>query len=334
MSGMTLSTDGTVRWGILGTGWIADLFAQDLRLVADAELVAVGSRSQESADRFGVEHDVARCYPSYAELVTDPDVDAVYVASPHPSHHADTLLAIGAGKAVLCEKPFTMDAAQARDLVSAAQARGTFLMEAMWTRFLPHMVRVRELLAAGVLGELRSVYADHGQWFAPDPSHRLFDPELGGGALLDLGIYPVSFASMVLGPPSRVTAVSDPAFTGVDGQTSILLQHRGGAHAVLTCTLEAASPVTAVIVGTEARLEIDRTWYAPTTFRVTTREGEVTEYAEPSELRGMQHEASEVGRCLRAGLLESPVMPLAETVSIMATLDEVRSQIGLSYPGE
>jgi predicted dehydrogenase len=322
------------RWGILGTGWIASLFATDLALLPDARLVAVGSRTQARADEFSLEFGGVRGYPTYAELVADPEVDAVYVASPHPSHHEDVLLAIEAGKAVICEKPFTLNAAQARELVDAARARGTFLMEAMWTRFLPHMVRVRELLAAGAVGEVRAVYADHGQWFERNREHRLFAPDLGGGALLDLGVYPISFASMVLGTPSRVTAVSDPAFTGVDGQTSILLQHNGGAHAVLTCTLEAASPVTATIVGTDARIEIDRTWYAPTTFRLVTRDGAVTEYAEPCAPRGMQHEAAEVTRCLRAGLLESPLMPLDETVAIMATMDEARAQIGLTYPGE
>jgi predicted dehydrogenase len=314
------------------------MFATDLALLPDARLVAVGSRSQGRAEAFAAEFggpaEGVRGFASYADLVADPEVDAVYVATPHPSHHADVLLAIEAGKAVLCEKPFTMTAAEAQELVDAARARGTFLMEAMWTRFLPHIQKVRELLAAGVLGDVRSVYADHGQWFERDAEHRLFAPELGGGALLDLGVYPISFASMVLGTPAKVTAVSDPTFTGVDGQTSVLLQHNGGAHAVLTCTLEAASPVTAAIVGTEARIEIDRTWYAPTTFRVVTRDGEVTEYAEPCAPRGMQHEAAEVGRCLRAGLLESPVLPLDETVAIMATIDQVRAQIGLTYPGE
>jgi predicted dehydrogenase len=330
----SVSSEGRTRWGILGTGWIASMFATDLALLPDAELVAVGSRTQDRADAFVREFGGGRAHPSYADLVADPEVDAVYVASPHPSHHADVLLAIEAGKAVLCEKPFTLNAGQARELVAATQANGTFLMEAMWTRFLPHTVRIRELLAAGALGEVRAVYADHGQWFERDAEHRLFAPELGGGALLDLGVYPISFASMVLGPPSRVTAVSDPTFTGVDGQTSILLQHNGGAHAVLTCTLEAASPVTAAIVGTEARIEIDRTWYAPTTFRLVTRDGEVSEYAEECAPRGMQHEAAEVGRCLRAGLLESPELTLDETVSIMATMDEVRAQIGLTYAGE
>jgi predicted dehydrogenase len=331
---MTEPATAPLRWGIMGTGWIASEFASDLELLDDAELVAVGSRSQSTADAFGAKHGVQRCYPTYAELAADPDVDAVYVASPHPMHADDTLLAIEAGKAVLCEKPFTVTASQARELVAAAAAHGTFLMEAMWTRFLPHIVRVRELLAAGALGEIRTVIADHGQRFEFDPASRGFAPELGGGALLDLGVYPVSLASMVLGTPSKVTAVSDPTVTGVDMQTSMLLQHPGGAHAVLTCTMEADSPVTATIVGTKARIEIDSTWYAPTTFRVISNDGDVTEYDEPSQGRGMQFEAAEVALGVRSGWLESPVLPLAETVAIMATMDEVRAQIGLRYPGE
>jgi predicted dehydrogenase len=324
----------TTRWGILGTGWIASEFASDLTLLDDAELVAVGSRSQQSADSFGDRFAVERRYPTYADLVADPAVDAVYVASPHPMHAQDCLLAIEAGKAVLCEKPFTVNARQAREVVAAARANGTFLMEAMWTRYLPHMVRVRELIAAGALGDVRAVYADHGQQFEVDRESRLFAPGLGGGALLDLGVYPVSLASMVLGRPSGIVAASDAAETGVDSQTSMLLQHADGAHAVLTCTMEAVSPVTAAIVGTDARIEIDRTWYAPTTFRVVTSDGETTEYDEPWQGRGMQYEAAEVGRCLREGRLESEVMPLDESVEIMVTMDSVRRQIGLTYPGE
>jgi predicted dehydrogenase len=328
-----LAGGAPLRWGILGTGGIAARFAQDLSL-AHAELLAVGSRAQATADAFGQAHGVPRRYPTYAELVADPDIEAIYVSTPHPMHRDDALLAIEAGKAVLCEKSFTVNAAQAQELVDAAAARGTFLMEAMWTRFLPHMVKLREVLASGVLGDVRAVYADHGQWFPQNAEHRLFNRELGGGALLDLGVYPISFASMVLGTPSRVTAVSDPTFTGVDGQTSLLMQHPGGAQAVLTCTLEARSSTTATVVGTDGRIEIDSVWYQPTTFRVVTRAGDVTEYDEPCEPRGMQHEADEVARCVRAGRLESPVLPLAESVAIMATMDDARAQIGLTYPGE
>jgi predicted dehydrogenase len=323
-----------VRWGVVGTGGIASTFVRDLRLLPDAVAVAVGSRRQATADRFAEEHGVERAHPSYEALVDDAGVDVVYVATPHPGHHAAARLAIEAGKAVLVEKPFTMDASEATDLVTAARSRGVFLMEAMWTRFLPHVVRLRELLATGSLGQVRVVSAEHGQWFAPDASHRLYDPRLGGGALLDLGIYPVSFASMVLGTPRRVTAVSEPAFTGVDATTSILLEHAGGAHAVLTTTLAAVGANRASVVGEDARVEIDRVWYSPTTFSVVGRDGTVRErYDDPHEGHGLRHEAAEVGRCLREGRLESDVMPLDETVAIMGTLDEVRRQIGLTYPG-
>lgn len=322
----------TIRWGVIGTGGIASAFTRAVGLLDGTEVVAVGSRSREGADRFAAEHGLRRAHPAYASLVSDDAVDAVYVATPHPGHHDAALLAIEAGKAVLVEKPFTMDAAEAASLVAAARARGVFLMEAMWSRFVPHMARVRELLASGELGDVRAVIADHGQWFADDPTHRLFAPTLGGGALLDLGVYPVSFASMVLGTPARVTAVSDAAGTGVDATTSIVLQHEGGAHAVLTTTLSAVSPTRAAIVGTEARVEIGSPFYAVPSVTVTRRDGSVEGGDEPRESHGLRYEAAEVVRCLREGLLESDLMPLDETVSIMGTLDEVRRQIGLVYP--
>jgi predicted dehydrogenase len=322
-----------IRWGILATGLIARLFAKDLALLPDAELVAVGSRTQESADAFGDELGVVHRHGSYQALVEDPDVDVIYIATPHPGHHATALAAIEAGKSVLVEKPFTMDAAEAAELIDAAREHGVFLMEAMWTRFLPHVVRLREILAAGTLGDLVVVTAEHGQYFDHDPEFRLFAPELGGGALLDLGIYPLSFASMVLGTPRKITAVSDPAFTGVDATTSMILQHDGGAHAVLTTTSYAATENAAAINGTKARIQIAGTFYVPTTFTVVARDGEVLEtYDEPVAGRGMQYQAAEVHRCLRAGLRESPTLPLSETLSIMQTMDEIRRQIGLTYP--
>ncbi|MGH8860470.1 MAG: Gfo/Idh/MocA family protein, partial [Jatrophihabitantaceae bacterium] len=269
---------------------------------------------------------------SYEALVADPDVDDVYVSPPHPFHHAATMLALRAGKAVLCEKPFAMSFAEASEMVATARSSGTLLVEAMWTRFLPTMVRVREILAAGTLGPVVYLTAEHGQWFAQDPTHRLFAPSLGGGALLDLGVYPVSFAHMVLGAPDRITAVGDPALTGVDRTTSAILQYETGAHAVLTTTLAAASSNRAVIHGAEARLELDGWFYTPTSFRVVARDGTVLERCEPpAGGRGMEHEAIEVGRCLAEGLTESPVMPLDDTLAVMSTLDEIRRQIGLDY---
>ena len=211
-----------LRWGVIGTGLIAGVFAGDLELTDSGRVVAVGSRQIESAERFAQRFDVPNRHASYRALVEDPHVEAVYVATPHPMHRDDALLALRAGKPVLVEKPFTMNASEAREVVAAAREAGLFLMEAMWTRFLPHIEQVRRLLATGVLGEIVSLSADHGQWFERDPQTRFFSPALGGGALLDLGVYVVSFASMVLGTPERIVAIDDPAFTGVDGQTSML----------------------------------------------------------------------------------------------------------------
>jgi predicted dehydrogenase len=319
-------TVGPLRWGILGTGGIAHTFAEDLRLTDSGVVAAVGSRSQESADRFADEFGVEARHPSYAALVADPAVDVVYVATPHPSHRENAILALRAGKPVLVEKPFAMNAAEAAEIVAVAREEELFAMEAMWTRFLPHIAQVREWLAAGALGEIVTVTADHGQWFAEDPGFRLFAPELGGGALLDLGIYPVSFASMVLGPPDRIAAVVDPAFTGVDAQTSMAFGYASGAQAVLTCTLRAKSPTRAAIVGTEARIEIDGDFYAPATVTLLPRDGEPTRIESTDEGRGLRHQADEVARRLAAGELESPLMSPDESIAIMETMDAVQAR--------
>lgn len=334
MSLGTTPPDSPIRWGILGTGSIASDFAGDLPLLADAEVVAVGSRSQSGADAFADRFGIPRRHGSYAALAGDPEVDAVYVAVPHPVHYQGAMTAIRAGRNVLVEKPFTLNATQARGLVAAAREAGVFLMEAMWTRFLPHMIEIRDLVAAGVLGDVRTVTADLGVGFARDPESRIFAPELGGGALLDLGVYPVSFASMVLGAPITITAVSDPAFTGVDAQTSILLRYASGGHAVLTTTLEARSAARATIVGTDARIEIDSMFFRPTSFSLIFPDGTIDRHEHTPIGLGLRYEAAEVGRCIRAGLQESPAMPLDESVQVMETLDEIRRQIHLVYPQE
>jgi predicted dehydrogenase len=313
-----------VRWGIMGTGGIAGAFAQDLALTDSGVVSAVGSRSKDSADRFADRLGIGTRHGSYAELANDPGVDVVYVATPHPMHHGNALLALRAGKPVLVEKPFTMNAAEARELVRVAKERDLFLMEAMWTRFLPKIRRVRDLLPQ--LGEIVTVIADHGQWFAEDPDFRLFAPALGGGALLDLGVYPVSFASMILGTPSRVASMVAPAFTGVDAQTSMLFGYDSGAQAVLTCTLRAVGPTAATIVGTEGRIEIDGPFYAPGSFTLVPRGGEPARFEYADEGRGLRHQADEVAVRLAAGDTESPVMPLSETVSIMETMDKVLAE--------
>ena len=315
-----------MRWGILGTGGIARSFADDLRLTDSGVVVAVGSRSHASADRFADEFGIENRHGSYESLVADPEVDVIYVATPHPMHHDNAILALRAGKHVLVEKPFTMNAAQARAVIQVARERGLFAMEAMWTRFLPHVAVIRDWLARGLLGDVVTVTADHGQWFAEDAGFRLFAPELGGGALLDLGVYPVSFASRVLGAPSRVVSMSDPAFTGVDAQTSMLFGYDSGAQAVLTCTLRAKSPTRAAIVGTDARIEVEGDFYAPAAVTLRPRKGDPIRVESVHEGRGLRHQADEVARRLAAGDLESPLMPLDETISIMQTMDQVLAQ--------
>jgi predicted dehydrogenase len=323
-----------VRWGVVGTGGIAAAFATDVQLLPEAEIVAVGSRTRAAAEAFADRFAIPRRHDSYAALVADDDIDAVYIATPHPGHRPHGLLAIRAGKAVLVEKPFAMNAAETRELIAEARERRTFLMEAMWTRFLPHVVRVRELVAAGRLGEIRSLTADFGGWFAPDDTHRSFAPELGGGALLDLGVYPVSFASMLFGRPERVTAVGRHTSTGVDAQTGMLLEYAGGQMATLFTTLETNTANRASINGTLARIEIEGDFFAPANFRLIGRDGSTEVYATPHQGRGLRHQVAEVGRCLRAGLTESPVLPLSETESIMETLDEIRLQIGVRYAAD
>jgi predicted dehydrogenase len=312
-----------LRWGILGTGNIAHTFASDLQFLDEGMVTAVGSRSRSSADAFGDEFGVPLCFDSYEALVDSDQVDVVYVATPHPMHFANAMLALDSDKPVLVEKAFTMSADEARALVAAARAKNLFLMEAMWTRFLPHMVAVRALISEGALGEIVTVEADHGQWFAPDPTSRLFARELGGGALLDLGVYPVSFASMVLGPPDRLTALVDPAFSGVDGQASMLFGYASGAHAVLTCTSRARTATRACISGTKARVEIDGDFYAPSAFTLITRDGDEQRYDFPRRGHGLYYQAQEVAKCLGEGRVESDLMPLDESISVMATLERV-----------
>lgn len=329
-----MTAETPLRWGILGTGNIAAKFASDLALSECGELVAIGSRSADRARTFAERTSAPRLYANHADLLSAPDIDAVYIAVPHSAHRDVALEAIESGKAVLVEKPFTLNRSQADELVSLARSRGVFLMEAMWTRFLPHMARLRALLSDGRLGDIRLVTAEHGIWFNHNPSHRMFDPHLGGGALLDLGVYPVSFASMVLGEPSSVTACGQFGDTGVDAQTSAVLHYEQGRQVVATSTMQAWLPNRATIAGTDARIDIDGMWYRATSFTLTERSGAVERYDFPIEGTGLRFQTEEVSRCVRNGLLESSVMPLDESCRIMGILDEIRTQIGLRYPGE
>jgi predicted dehydrogenase len=323
-----------LRWGILGTGGIARLFTSDLNLT-DRAVTAVGSRTQQSADAFASAFGIPRAHGSYEALAADPEVDVIYVSTPHPFHAEGARLALEHGKHVLVEKPFTLNAAEARAVVDLAAAKGLVVLEAMWTRWLPHMVRVRELLASGALGEVRAVLADHDQKLPVNPEHRLQNPALGGGALLDLGIYPVSFAWDVFGAPSSVHAISSPTATGVDRQTAIIFGYPGGEQAVLHTQLDARGPSTAAIIGTEARIQIDPVWYTPTSFSLIDPSDAVVErFEQEVPGRGMQFQAFELERLVAEGATGGEVLPPEQSVAIMGTLDEIRRQIGLRYPGE
>lgn len=321
-----------LRWGVLGAGLIAGLFVADLR-TAGLTVAAVGSRTLPSAAAFAAEHALSRVHASYAALCEDPDVDIVYVATPNVLHRENALQAIAAGKHVLVEKPFAMDRTQAREIVDAARATGVVVMEAMWTRFLPHMARVRELVRTGSLGDVRTVTADHDQRLSADPTHRINDLALGGGALLDLGVYPISFAVDLLGLPTSVQAHATMTSTGVDQQTSVLMGHAGGRQSVSHSAIDTPGPVRAAVLGTDARIELAPWWYNATGFIVRDAEDRVLEtFSRPVVGRGMQYEAIELERVIREGLPESPLMPAEESIAIMGVLDAVRSQIGLVFP--
>ncbi|MGD2173908.1 MAG: Gfo/Idh/MocA family oxidoreductase [Candidatus Brocadiaceae bacterium] len=323
-----------IRWGILGTGTIAGKFAEGLSVLDDAELVAVGSRAQGTADRFAGAWDVPHGHPSYRALAGDPDVDVVYVATPHPMHKENTILCLEAGKAVLCEKPLTVNAQQAGQVISCARECGLFLMEAVWTRFLPAIERLRELLAEGAVGELRLLKADFCFRSGWNPEGRLLNPALAGGALLDVGCYTISLASMVFGcPPRRVTGLADIGQTGVDEQSAVIQDHGGGRLAVLTCAVRTRTLHEAYLYGTDGYIRVHHPFWHASKLTVV-RGGEEELLQLPYEGNGYNYEAAEVGRCLREGRLESEVMPLDESLSTMATMDRLRAQWDLTYPME
>lgn len=324
-----------LRWGILAPGGIARTFAQALSSRTAQRIVAVGSRTTGRAQEFVDEcASGATAYGSYAELVADDDVDVVYVASPHSEHREHALLAIEAGKHVLVEKAFTRNVAEAREVHAAAERAGVFVMEAMWSRFLPHYDVIRQAVADGLIGDVRWIAADHGQALWPDGPQRMSDPALAGGALLDLGIYPLSFAAMLMPQIDEVHAHGILTPEGVDLSETITLRH-GDVLAQLGTTMATQTPNTAVVAGTKGRLEIDGWFYFPTTVRLVSNDGDVLDtFDARDDLHALHFEAVEVARCVTEGRRESPLMPHAETLRIMGLLDEIRAQVGVVYPGE
>ena len=323
-----------IRWGILACGKIAKKFAADLKLVDDGELIAVASRDIERAKQFATEFPTKHIFGSYEELVNCDEVDAIYVASPHSHHHEHTILCLNHGKAVLCEKAFAINQHQAKEMIDLARSKKVFLMEALWTRFLPHYLKVREMIAEGKLGTLKGVLANFG-FKPPEPvSPRLFDPSLGGGSLLDIGIYPVFLAQSILGVPDSITAKMDPAHTGVDEQCSIVFHYKNGMTANLFSTLASNLETDADIFGTKGRIRLTNRFYEPSATiqyypDIITSRTIIPVEKEPGW--GYQHEIRHVNVCLQKGLTESPVWSLDDTFNLMQTLDLIRGEMGLRY---
>jgi predicted dehydrogenase len=317
----------SIKWGILGTGSIAKTFTADLLLLPDHEVVAVGSRAPHTAEAFAAEFGLPAAYGTYAELVADETIDVVYVATPHSGHLAAARQCLEAGRAALVEKPLTPTATEAEALVTLARQRRLFLQEGMWTRFNPLIVKLRELVADGAIGEITAVSADF-CWAPPyDPASRFWSPALAGGALLDLGVYPLSFTWMLLGRPDTVQAWAAPAPTGVDANTGILLGYDSGAVGLLHCGLTAESPQRATVTGTGGRIELPAVFFRPATMILHRTGAEPEIFDLDLKGNGFTYEAEEVARCLRAGLPESPHLPHEESIAILRTVDAITAQL-------
>ena len=323
-----------LRWGILATAAIARKFATGLQSTERGELVAIGSRSQEKADAFGEEFSIPRRHGSYQALADDPEVDAIYVATPHPMHKDATILCLRAGKAVLCEKPFAVNADQAAEAIAVAREQKLFCMEALWSRFLPSVVKARQLVADGAIGELRMILADFGFRAGWNPQGRLLNPDLAGGGLLDVGIYPISLASLFFGEAREIASLAHLGETGVDEQAGMVVKYDGGRISVMATGVRTTTPMEVWLLGTEGKIHLHCPWWRgyPLTLLADGKDPETFEATKVGN--GYNYEADEVARCIAAGKTESDVMPLDETLSLAKTMDAMRAQWGLKYPME
>ena len=325
-----ITADRPIRWGFLGTGGIAASMAADLHH-GNNMLYAVAARDADRAAAFAARFDASHSHGDYRSVVEDPDVDIVYIATTHPFHRDQALMAIDAGKHVLIEKPLTLNAAHAREVLTAARDKGVFAMEAVWMRASPLILKAQELVAQGVIGDVVAVHADFSIEVQFDPAHRLFDLDNGGGALLDLGVYPMHFAWLFLGRPDTQQVLGTLSPTGSDATVALQWGYDAGATAQLRCATTASTPGRATIAGTAGSISVEPWFLNPRRLVVTTSEGESRVDGEETAY-GPQIE--EVERCLRAGLLESPRVPHADTIAILELIDQARADLGVRYPGE
>lgn len=322
------------RWGILGTGYIAQKFAEALVFIPEAELAAVGSRSVETARAFGEQYHVDRAYGSYQELVEDPQLDVVYVATVNSLHHQNCLAALQAGKPVLCEKPFMVNSAEAEEVIAYAYRQGLFLMEALWTRFIPAFVAARQMWESGVIGDLRVVESEIGFICEKTPQAHLYNPALAGGCLLDMGAYPISLAHIVFGEPDTIASLSSIGASRVDEQTGMLFGYRGGQLGLGYSSFQVELPKEATVVGTKGYIRIHAPYFCPSAFTLYLNGKQPEIFNIPYEGNGWNYEAVEVMQCLQDGRLESQIVPHRETLAQMRTMDRIREQIGLKFPFE
>jgi predicted dehydrogenase len=321
-----------IRWGILGSGWIAERFIESVRAHTKQNIAAVGSRSKDRAKEFASRMGLEQAYGNYEEFVAAKDLDVIYVATPHNLHHEGVMLALNAGKHVLVEKPIALNRGQTAEMVELARRKKLFFAEALWTFYLPKFDVLRQLLETKAIGEIKSVYTDYGEYFTRD--HRIFDPKLAGGPLLDLGTYQVSFLTEIFGIPDRVVGVGQPDPSGVNGQLSAILTDANGNQGVFSTTLYGFTPTNAVIVGTEGTIQFDSAFHLPGPFVVASADGSQTlRYEEPSgrHFEGLYYEAAEVARRITAGELETPHRSLDASLNTMTTLDMVRRAVGIDF---
>ncbi|MGA9121456.1 MAG: Gfo/Idh/MocA family oxidoreductase [Bacteroidota bacterium] len=323
-----------INWGIIGAGWIADKMAEGLSVLPDATLKAIASRSMERAKEFARKHHVETAHGSYEALARDPDIDVVYVATPHPYHCANTLMCLEHGKAVLCEKPFAMNEKEVLQMISRAREKNVFLMEAFWTRFLPSIEKTLQVIASGELGEVRHIKSDFGVMRSFDPDHRAFNKELGGGSLLDIGIYPVFLTLLLWGEPDLISAVPDIGSTVVDESLALIFKYNDGRIATLFSSFTVNSTVETHICGTKGRLKLNRWWHCPVSIELTKGDDD-TQRIDPHAVgNGYNYEAAEVMRCLRSGEKESGTLPLSFSLRLIRLLDRIRKEIKLVYAAD
>jgi len=320
----------SVNWGILATGWIADKFANALSVVPNAKLYAVGSRNPEQARKFAKQFNIPKFYGTYEELAADPEIDVVYVATPHPFHFENTMLCLNHKKAVLCEKPFAMDKTQVEKMISLARQKNLFLMEAMWTRFLPSILKVKELIDTDLIGEIIQLKSDFGMKFPYDVNDRKFDKSLGGGSLLDIGIYPVFIALFLLGEPNEIASKAIMGKTDVDESISIIFSYKN-AMATLASTMMANTPIETEIFGTKGKIKIHYMWFMATKITVTIDNTESQDFDFPFLCNGYEYEAIEVTNCLLKGEVESKFMSHSLSLKLIGLLDKIREQNGIVY---